>query len=248
MELIERMERATLAAVSPRQVQEIPGWLLPMDPGTVGRAYSAVPTTHTPPDWAVLDSIAQRYLVDGWTPVLRLPDIASWQSVQEQLGSKAWRRGKPVCVMTVPVNTLCERAVKLLPAGMHFTLEDQASRQWTDMFLGEGMDPVDGASRAQALARSTSTRFASVFRDSEMLACGAACYSFGLLSAHGLRTALAHRGQGLATAMLGGMARAAQVQGITEAFLQVEADNPARALYERLGFSLAWQYSYWKPA
>jgi N-acetylglutamate synthase len=35
---VENIERATLAAVSPEAVHELPGWLLPFDMGTVGRA------------------------------------------------------------------------------------------------------------------------------------------------------------------------------------------------------------------
>ena len=39
---IESIERATLAAVAPERVEALPGWLLPMDHGTVGRAHAAV--------------------------------------------------------------------------------------------------------------------------------------------------------------------------------------------------------------
>jgi hypothetical protein len=39
---IEAIERATLAAVSPRRLEELPGWLLAFDEGTIGRARSAV--------------------------------------------------------------------------------------------------------------------------------------------------------------------------------------------------------------
>ena len=246
MELVERIERATLAAVSPQQVQEMPGWLLPMDPGTVGRAHSAAPTSHAPPDRGVLDAVAARYRASGWKPVLRLPDLAAWQPLHSELLSKGWGRSKPVCVMTASVATVCERTVGPMPAGVQVMLQNQASARWTGLFLGEGLDPVDGASRSQALARSRETRFAGVMLDDTMVACGAACYCCSLFSAHGLRTALEYRGRGFATAMLGVMARSAQQQGIAEAFLQVEAGNRARALYERLGFSLAWEYSYWK--
>lgn len=43
---VVHIERATLAAVSPQTVEELPGWLLPLDTGTVGRAISAVPLSH----------------------------------------------------------------------------------------------------------------------------------------------------------------------------------------------------------
>jgi len=45
---IASIERATLDAVCPAEVHEIPGWLLPYDPLPIGRAQSAVPLAHTP--------------------------------------------------------------------------------------------------------------------------------------------------------------------------------------------------------
>lgn len=247
MELIERIERGTLAAVSPQVVEELPGWLLPMDPGTVGRSHSAVPVHHRPPALDVLNAIAARYASAGWTPVLRLPDLPQWGQAHAYLQSQGWTRGKPTCVMTAEMQTLCERTTTVLPEGATVAMAERADAQWMGLFLGEGLDPVDGASRSQALARSSVTRFGGVTVAGAMVACGAVCFSHGLVSAHGLRTALTHRGRGLATALLGAMAREAQLQGLEQGFLQVEATNPARHLYERLGYSLAWQYAYWKP-
>ena len=54
---IEAIERATLDAVSPERVESLPGWLLPMDSGTVGRARSAVPLSHGNADPAVLAEV-----------------------------------------------------------------------------------------------------------------------------------------------------------------------------------------------
>jgi hypothetical protein len=34
---IEALERATVQVVSPQQLWELPGWLVPVDQGTVGR-------------------------------------------------------------------------------------------------------------------------------------------------------------------------------------------------------------------
>lgn len=248
MELIERIERATLAAVSPQQVLELPGWLLPMDSGTVGRAHAAAPLHHAQPTVKALQDIADRYVQAGYRPVLRLPDLAQWHSTLDSLQARGWRRGKPTCVMTVPVATLCARAATPPPTEVQMSLSDQASPEWVALFTGPGLDPVDGASRAQALARSQATRFAYARWAAETVACGAACFSHGLFSAHGLRTALAYRGRGLATSLLAAMAREARQQGLEVAFLQVEAENPARVLYQRLGFVLAWQYSYWQAA
>jgi ribosomal protein S18 acetylase RimI-like enzyme len=45
-----------------------------------------------------------------------------------------------------------------------------------------------------------------------------------------------HRGRGIGTALLGALEREARDRGIDRLSLSVERDNPAVALYERLGF------------
>ncbi|RYZ01264.1 MAG: GNAT family N-acetyltransferase, partial [Comamonadaceae bacterium] len=67
--LIESIERATVAAVPPDTLAELPGWLLPLDGGTVGRAHSAVPLSHATPDLALLLQIEARYEAEGLSPV-----------------------------------------------------------------------------------------------------------------------------------------------------------------------------------
>ena len=56
---IASLERATLDAVCPAEVHEIPGWLLPYDPLPIGRAQSAVPLAHTPLSVPVLREIVE---------------------------------------------------------------------------------------------------------------------------------------------------------------------------------------------
>jgi ribosomal protein S18 acetylase RimI-like enzyme len=116
------------------------------------------------------------------------------------------------------------------------------------MFLGEGLDPVDGASRSRALARAVGTRFASLREQGVTRACGAAGFGHGWLGVHGMRTDAARRGRGLASAVMRAMAAEAQQRGIGRVFLQVDAGNaPALSLYQRLGFETAWGYAYWRP-
>ena len=241
---IEAIERATLQAVSPEVVESLPGWLLPMDSGTVGRARSAVPLQHGAPDLDLLEPLLARYVARDYIPSLRLPDLPAFEDFQRSLAQRGFVRTKPTLTQTARVRALLPKEPDL-----EAVLADAPDEAWMAMFLGPGLDPVDGASRARSLARATGTRFASLREGGETVACGAASFSHGWLGVHGMRTAAAHRGRGLAARLLKAMAAEAAPCGIQQVFLQVDASNaPALSLYRRLGFSTAWPYAYWQPA
>lgn len=241
---IETIERATLQAVAPEVVDALPGWLLPMDGGTVGRARSAVPLHHGAPDIQQLEPLLARYVARGFVPALRLPDVPAFHGFQRSLQQRGFVREQPTLTQTAPIESLLASQPDLA-----VVLTDEPDAAWMAMFLGPGLDPVDGASRARSLARATGTRFASLREGGETLACGAASFGHGWLGLHGMRTAAAQRGRGLAGRLVRAMAREAADRGIQQAFLQVDASNAAAlALYQRLGFSTAWRYAYWHRA
>lgn len=241
---VETLERATLAAVAPQRVAVWPGWLLPMDSGTVGRARSAVPLSHCPVDVGTLDAIADTYRAQGFVPRFRLPDTDAWAAAHTHLAAQGFERVQPTLTQTAPLAAL--RAWASHPG---VALDERPDAAWLAMFLGEGLDPVDGASRSQALARAQGTLFASLREGGRTLASGAASYGFGWLGVHGLRTARDQRGRGLAGAVMRAMADEAARRGMARVFLQVDAENTAAlSLYRRIGFAVAWPYVYFQPA
>lgn len=238
----EAIERATLAAVPPQRLQEHAGWLLGLDEGTVGRAHSAVPMWHEPPDDSVLPAIASRYAAAGLRPCLRVPDVPAFDRLRERLLAQGYAGSKPTLVQVAPA--------PLEPAlAAPVTLAASPDAAWEGLFLGDGFDPVDGASRVAILRRSRDALFASVQREGRTVAVGSACFSHGWCGVHGMRTAPPARRQGLAAAIIAAFAREAHGRGIVRMFLQVEQDNEAaRSVYRRLGFESLWAYRYWhKP-
>ena len=246
---VESIERATQDAFPPLATEELPGWLLGLDPGKVGRAHSAAPLQHTEPDRAAVASIEGRFMEFELSPVFRIPTDSRFKGVRDELTKRGFVAKQPT---QVQVGTA--RAMAQLPrglgAGASVNLTAAPNQAWMSVFLNEGFDPVDGASRTQILARARQAAFATVYVEGQAVAAGAASFSHGWASVHGMRTVPGHSGLGLASRILCAFASEAQARGFEPVFLQVEAANTrARLLYGRAGFSLAWTYEYWrKPA
>lgn len=241
---IEALERATVSAVSPEARIELPGWVLPFDGGTVARAKSAVPLSHTAPALSVLPEIEAAYARHGFPVMLRIPTLPAFAPFRAMLQQRGYREQV--------VTDACIAAasqVHAVSAGPRAEMMDAPDAGWASVFLGEGFDPVDGASRVKKLGLVKGSLFATIREDGRAVAAGAAAFSHGWASIHGMRTALDCRGRGLAARVLSTLAAAALDKGCDEVFLQVASDNnAAQSLYRRAGFARAWTYSYWVGA
>lgn len=242
---VESIERATAAAVSPQALEEHDGWLLAFDSGTVNRAKSAVPLNHLPVAAAglLIDRIEARYAARGLQAQFRLAQAPCFEDLRVALWRRAYRSVQPTLVQRAPVSAV--RAV----SGVRADIDEAPDAAWAALFMGEGFDPVDGASRVAALGRAPGSLYASVREGGQTVAAGAGAFSNGWASVHGMRTAPAWRGRGLARRILAALADAAASRGVADCFLQVEQGNlAAQALYRRAGFATAWCYDYWRPA
>jgi len=239
---IEAIERATLSAVSPDDVEELAGWLLPFDPGTIGRATNAVPLRHDRADPGIISAIEQRYAARGRPARFRIADDARLEPLRAALERHGYRAAQPTLVEIGSAAALRQR-IPAPPASLERVPDDA----WASVYTGEGFDPVDGACRVRALSRARDAVFARVQVDGATAAVGVGAFGFGWASVHGMRTAPAFRRRGLARSVLVALAGAALERGIDRLFLQVEEGNaPGRALYDLAGFHIAWRYRYWR--
>jgi N-acetylglutamate synthase len=239
---IEAIERATLGAVIPEAQGEIGGWILPFDSGTVGRAKSAVPLSHAAPDASMLARIEAAYAARGLPPALRLPIAPSFEAFRAALAARGYVEHTLTDVCTATASR-----VAAVSEGPPADVRDAPHDAWASVFLGEGFDPVDGASRVRKLSQGGDTLFATIEDGDAAVAAGAAAFSHGWASVHGMRTAAPCRGRGLAGRVLATLAREAMRKGYQQVFLQVAADNAAaQSLYRRAGFEKRWSYSYWR--
>lgn len=239
---VASIERATLAAVAPETLEEREGWLVPVDRGTVGRAKSAVPLQHASTDPGVIGRIEAHYAALGLPAAFRLATAPCFEGLRHELRRRGYSARQPTLVQLGTLSRMREVSSQP-PAGT----ADAPDAAWTTLFLGEGFDPVDGASRVRTLSRAQDSVYASVRAQGQVLAVGVAAFGHGWASVHGMRTAPACRGQGLAGRVLAGLAEAALQRRMAHVFLQVDAANiAAQALYRRAGFVTAWCYEYWR--
>jgi GNAT superfamily N-acetyltransferase len=233
------LERDTVAAVAPPETLEIGGWLVPLDNGTIGRARSAAPLSHDIGPGAI-GEIAAAYLDRGLQPRFRVADVPALAAVTAELARRGFAPEQPTIFKlgsTADMVRLSDGPAMLL---------SEPSEGWAAVFLGEGFDPADGAHRIAALTRSPDAVYGAAGEGADIQAVGVMSFGAVWAGVHGMRTAPAHRGKGLASRILATLGAAAQARNVDRVFLQVEEANPARRIYRRAGFTPIWRYHYWR--
>jgi ribosomal protein S18 acetylase RimI-like enzyme len=238
---VESIERAIVAAVAPPEVEELDGWIIAYDSGTVSRARSAAPLRHTGVDAQLVPVIIHGYARRDIAPMFRIPESPRLRNVEAALTRAGLRPEQPTQVQVAPAANLASAEYG------DVQLDAEPDGSWASVFLGPGFDPVDGASRVHTFRRARNSVYASIREGDVTIAAGVLALGHGWASIHGMRTAQTHRRRALASRILASLARRAVDAGYGEVMLQVERNNvPAQALYARHGFSTAWTYLYWR--
>ena len=239
---IASLEQATLDAVAPAEVGNLPGWLLPFDRSTVGRAISAVPLRHQGINPAALPSIEAAYTERGLKAQFRVADVAGLTELHQGLRQLGYTPTQPTWTM---LGSVCHWPATSL--GLTVQLSGEPTQAWQSVYLSADFDPVDGANRIRALSRSQCLVYASLANASGAIAAGTAAFSQGWVSLHGMRTIAQERGKGCASALIAAFGQEALARNLERCFLQVEDGNTAAIrLYRSLGFQTAWLYHYWR--
>jgi GNAT superfamily N-acetyltransferase len=236
---IQALERDVVAAVVPRQVLEIGGFLVPLDAGAIGRAKSAVPLRHDVDPGAV-DEVVEAYRSRGLKPAFRLADVPGLDAVRAAVARHGLTGQQPTVMKlghSDRLAALSDAPARVLPR------PDEA---WAAVFVGDGFDPAEGALRVAALSRSPDAVYGAAGEGGATHAVGVGSFGRNFGGVHGMRTTPAHRGRGHAAAILAALGRTMAERGVGHVVLQVEATNPARRLYRRAGFTPLWAYRYWR--
>lgn len=233
---IEAIERATVEGVAPRQIQEIDGWLVPLDDGVIGRAKSAAPLSHDA-DPGPIAAIEAAYWTEGQNPAFRIAEDTGLRPVRAALTKRGYEGRQLTLVKTAAVERLARYRDS---AGDLLERPDDA---WAEVFTSD--DPDGGAARVAAFRRAPDALYGAIREDGRTLAVGVVTFGHGWAGVHGMRTLAHARGRGYASLILTAFGRAAAERGIERIFLQVEEPNDARSLYRKAGFEKAWTYRYW---
>ena len=180
-----------------------------------------------------LASVARWYAERGLTPWLQVPDGSPHGAGADALG---WVREADTLIRTAPLAPLTS-----LAPGAEVALSRTPDAAWLASYHRTG-DLAEAA--LKVVSGGPSVWFATMPGAIGRAVVDGRWALFGAVEVEP-----AFRRRGLATAVMGALARQACAEGATAAYLQVEADNAAaRALYDGLGFTDHHGYHYRRPA
>ncbi|MEO9139880.1 MAG: GNAT family N-acetyltransferase [Jatrophihabitans sp.] len=217
---------------------ELDGWTLRADLGFTRRANSVLPLRQLRLPLAdALEQARAWYVERGLPLVLRLPTEAR-RLLDAELGERGWRPHSDSHVMIARLDRLGAPGITTPPV----SIDPEPDDAWLELYRGG-----EGASEAgrALLTRHDRVAFASLRLDGRTVAVGRAVVDDGWLGVTAIEVDLAHRRQGLATAVTAELWNWGRSQQTVRSYLQVLCDNVAGVqLYAGLGYWAHHDYRY----
>ncbi|HZG94791.1 MAG TPA: GNAT family N-acetyltransferase [Mycobacteriales bacterium] len=245
VDVVRDIEAVTMRTWPPLHLEEHDGWVLRAAGGVTGRANSVWPRAAGVLDIdSKLAAVERFYAKHGLPSMLQLSPASRPADLADLLQARGYAvRAAPRAVQTAPVQQVAEvgdaAAVRIAP---------ELDETWFTI-LGE-VNTTFGRNAATARALLAGVNVPSAYAvltlDGEPAAAGRGVVDSGWLGIFNMATLPAFRRRGAASAILAALAKWASSLGATNSYLQLEADNAAApALYEKAGFTPAYEYSYW---
>ncbi|MEV0585758.1 GNAT family N-acetyltransferase [Nonomuraea sp. NPDC050310] len=240
-----QIERRAANAWPAGQVTTADGWLLRHTPDVPRRrSNSALPQLGSDPALSeVLGDAApfhperalaalDRFYAGRSLPVIvQVTPSEHRRGLDDLLAAAGYAVGAQVLILTADA-----RPIAALDTGAAAPVDDRT--RWAELF-----EAVTGDSSAMAVIDRIVPKSTLVAKDRAGL--GLAVSEDGWTGLFCMATHPGSRRQGVATAVLAAAARWSVEQGADRLYLQVEEENQAaRAVYEGLGFTLAYRYHY----
>ncbi len=242
---VEDLQRVMVGAWPAMETARLGDWVLRASRGFTQRANSVM-TAGSPgiPLPAALDTVERWYAGRRLTPNLTVAGPLGFDPADDAVGAEALRRGYAARVATLTLTAPTRLVADLPPGGaprgtgnpQDVEVGGEPTPAWFAAYCA--YRPVDDEAARAILTGSPAQAFATV-RDDDGSVIGIG--RLGLAAAWGGIAAMwvdpAARRQGVATAMLGALARTAERAGAASLHLQTDTDNTtALALYEWHGF------------
>ena len=219
------------------------GWILRADHGVTRRANSVLPiaSQNIPLDMA-MNSVIDFYESRDLVPRFQVTEASHPDGLDNELIQRGFTLGLQVEIWTSPLTSLIEKEADLATEAL-----DHLSDEWIATYnLSSGHDSDTFKIRRAIMERTLYPKTFALSRiDNEIAAVGYGVVEGQWLGIFNIATHPEKRHLGAATAVNRLLGAWAQSLGATIAYLQVELDNdPAKRLYQRLGFSHAYDYWY----
>jgi N-acetylglutamate synthase len=218
------------------------GWLLGFRPGPTKRLRCVNPFyASTLPIAQKVEHCANFYRSVSLPAIFRMLPFSEPHDLDTWLERAGWARFERTKVLHVD---LASARAPVMPADGVEVMDVAAWQEPVAELLEVAPEMVAKlAERARSYPLPHSG--ALVRRNGRVVACGLVKIDSGHAGLFAVHTAEAVRGQGLGRAIVSALLAEAADKGAHRAYLQVTADNaPALALYERYGFTPAYEYWY----
>lgn len=244
---VRRLEEVLLNATAPPEQLLYDGWLLRLSREHIKRASSvnaAFPSTL--PHGEKVAACERVYRDRGLLPIFRVTSLGTTHGLDDELAARGYRIFEPSLVQTAPLAPLEQPAA---PAdGMRFEL--MPLEPWVETVGGlRGWPGHDVEAHTRRMSSSVlPSHCLSLITGEAVASCGVVTLEGDWAGLFDIYTPPDFRGRGLATALCRRLLEIGAEHGATTGWLSVLASNaPALTVYERLGFTTAYDYWYRVP-
>jgi len=236
------MQRMAGAGWPARESEAMGDWLLRAHGGITGRANSVMAVGDPGTDIrTALDRVQEWYDERGLPALVQVPEA---DPVDAAVASHGWSQLHVTIVQTAAIAPTLDLIAP--QPDLWIDITTTPSPEW--LSLMHDLDTGDPASHVEILTGPERVCFATLRRGREAVAIGRVSIEGRWAGITSVDVPESRRRQGLGAAVMRGLLEWAADQGARAAYLQVRALNePALALYRRLGFLTHHPYCYRVP-
>lgn len=222
---------------------ELDGWVVRRNRGVTKRANSVLPASAPFDLERALDYVENLYQAHGITPCFHVSPAVQPTDLDERLAARGYLVNTPTLVMCAKAADILERLPEVA-AGVN--ISSMPDDDWMDAWWRiDGHGGADEQLTAREILSRGRALYATIPADGPVKAIGRLALVDDWAGLYCLAVDEQYRRQGLALAVIRALLQKATTLGVQRIFLQVVAANePARALYDRLGFRTVSQYHY----